>query len=240
MMEVLSESVRLVNLPFTVLLGCVVLYWLLMALGLFNFDTGADVDTDVDVDAHVDAHVDAADMDAHLDGHVDADGDTDVHAHAEPGFLGSVLQFLNIGEVPLMVVLSIMALCGWILSVGMNHYWNDGTVLRVMMLLAVNLVATCIVTHFAARPFKALFKALNREYEEHTPIIGRTCIITTSEANAQFGQAEIKTKGAPILINVRTTEDVTLRKGETGLVIKEDKQKGTYAVIKVTAENLEA
>jgi hypothetical protein len=41
------------------------------------------------------------------------------------------------------------------------------------------------------------------------------------------------------LINVRTSADEVLKKGDTGLVIKEDKDKGIYSVVKVTSENLE-
>jgi hypothetical protein len=262
MMEVLSESVRLVNLPLTVLLGCVVLYWLIMSLGLIHFETAADVDADMDADVHVDTDVDAhVDTDVHMDTdihadtdvHMDADGDADVHAdaegdaeadsevhgHAEPGWFSPLFHFLNVGEVPLMVVVSIITLSMWTLSLILNHYWNQGSMGLALLFLVPNLVATCVVTHFVTRPFKVLFKALNREYEQHQPIVGRTCTVTTSHATDDFGQAQIETKGAPIVINVRTTGDAVLSKGDTGLVIKEDKQKGIYTIVKVTAEKLE-
>ena len=245
MTEVISESVRLVNLPFTVLLGCVVGYWLLVSLGLVHFETGADadLDTDMDVDAHADVDV-HADVDAHadVDGHVEAhaDGGTEADAHAEAGWLSSLFQFLNLGEVPLMIVVSFMALSLWLISLILNHYWNNGSVLCGLLFLVPNLILTCLITGVVTRPFRALFKALNREYEQHEPIVGRTCIVTTSEANAQFGQAEITTQGAPLLINVRTSEDAVLKKGESGLVIKEDKSKSVYTIIKVTADKLEA
>ncbi len=249
MMEVLSESVRLVNLPFTVLLGFVILYWVIMGIGLIDFDTGADAEVGVDVGADADAEV-ALDgnADAHLDVDgdgdmdVDGDGDADAHAggHAEPGWFTPVLQFLNVGQVPMMVVLSIMTLAAWTISMALNYYWRSGTVALLLAFLGVNLVLTCVVTHFATRPFKSLFKALNKEYEEHLPIIGRTCTVTTSSVTEDFGQAQIATKGAPILINVRTSGDAVLRKGETGLVIKEDKEKSIYTIIKVTADKLEA
>ena len=43
MIEVLSESMRWANLPFTALLGAVVVYWLMVAAGFLSFDAGADV-----------------------------------------------------------------------------------------------------------------------------------------------------------------------------------------------------
>jgi hypothetical protein len=248
MMEILSESVRLVNLPFTVLLGCVVLYWLLMGLGLVHFETGADVDVDADADVQVDTGLDLhsdADLDIHadtdIDAHVDADADADAHVEggAEPGLFASVFQFLNIGEVPLMVVLSIMTLCLWLGSMILNHYWGDASLMRGAMLLVPNLVLSCILTHLVTRPLRSFFRALNREYDEHLPIVGRTCRVLTGEANSEFGQAQIETKGAPILINVRTTGDAVLKKGETGLVVKADKATSIYTIVKVTADKLE-
>jgi len=229
MMEVLSESVRLVNLPFTVLLGCVVLYWLVMSLGLIDFETGVDVDLDVDADVDVD-----------VDADVDADVDSEAEVEGGPGWFSPLFQFLNIGQVPMMIVLSIMILTSWTLSMALNHYWNNGSLLRAALLLIPNLAVTCVLTHFLTRPFKSLFKALNKEHEEHLPLVGRTCTITTSEANGEFGQAQIETKGAPIVINVRTTDGAVLKKGETGLVIKADTGKSICTILKVTTTKLEA
>jgi hypothetical protein len=232
MMELLTESVRLANLPFTILLGVMIVYWLLMSLGLFSFDTGAEAD--VHADFHGDVHTDV-----HMDAHADADTDGHVETTAEPGLISGFFQFLNIGQVPMMVVFSVMILCLWMISMALNYYWSDGTALRWALFLGANLVVTCILTHFLTQPFKVLFKALNKEYGEHAPIVGRTCTVMTSEATAQFGQAQIETGGSPILINIRTSGDEVLKKGDTGLVIKEDQEKSIYSVVKVTSEKLE-
>lgn len=232
-MEVLSESVRLANLPFTILLACVIVYWLVMSFGLLDFDSGTEADVDMHIDTDADVHVETG-ADMHAEADADLDGEID------SGWSASFFQFLNIGEVPLMVVLSIMSLSAWTLSMALNHYWNNGSIWRAGLLLVPNLIVTCLITHFLTRPFKSLFKALNREYEEHVPMIGRTCTITTSEASTEFGQAQIETRGAPLLINVRTSGDAVLRKGDTGLVIKEDKAKSIYTIVKVTTDKLEA
>ena len=56
--------------------------------------------------------------------------------------------------------------------------------------------------------------------------------MTTSQVTPTFGQLEIKTKGAPILVNVRTTSDTVLKKGDNAIVYDEDKEKGVYFVEK--------
>ena len=58
MREVFAEAITLVNLPFTILLGVVMFYWLLVAVGALDANHGAD--------AHGDFH--------HGDFHHDADG----------------------------------------------------------------------------------------------------------------------------------------------------------------------
>jgi hypothetical protein len=88
-------------------------------------------------------------------------------------------------------------------------------------------------------PFKPLIRALNQDREEHLPVTGRTCQITTSEANAQFGQAQIDTKGAPILINVRVADGDPLLRGSTALIVRQDNEKDVYYVVPLSPDTLE-
>ena len=54
-----------------------------------------------------------------------------------------------------------------------------------------------------------------------------------------FARLKIERKGAPLLINVRASDGAPLRKGETGLVVREDKIKNLYYVVKVATEKME-
>jgi hypothetical protein len=231
MFEVLAESVRLVNLPFTILLAGVVLYWLCVGLGFLHFGEGAH---DVGVDAPGDIHA---------DGHVDASGhaDTDAHGHGDlsHGWLTSALKFLNVGEVPAMIILSILILCTWISSMISNHYWNDQSLLRALMFFVPNLVVSAIVTRYVTFPLKKFFTALNREYDEHHALVGRSAVVVTSEVNKEFGQVEITTKGSPVLLNARTLDDQVLKKGESCFVVKEDAARNLHFVVKVSSDKLE-
>lgn len=221
MLEVLREAVAPVNLPFTILLGLVVGYWLLVSIGLL------DMDADATPDFHADVHLPHGGGASHA---------VDLHGASE-GFQGTVksaLQFLNIGNVPAMIVLSIMSLSFWTWSMIGNHYFNEGSAMRALVLFAPNLVLTILLTKLLTSPLKRLFQTLNREYEEHKPVVGRTCMITTNEVTDKFGQAQIDTSGAPLLINVRTFGDTILKKGESALIIKEDKENNIYTVAKLT------
>lgn len=267
MLEVLTESVRLVNLPFTVLVVGLLIYWLLVMVGFLHFDTGADADLQAGGEAGFEAGTDAgvsvdghADLSTHTDLAADTGGELaadtggevagDAHAgngaqdgHAGedhgPGFLSSVFRFVNLGDVPAMIVISLQALCMWVFAMIANHYWGNESLVRGLVFVVPNIVLSAVVTRYLTWPMARFFRALNREYDEHRPLLGRTCVVLTSEVNDQFGQAQIATRGAPVVINVRTTEPKPLRKGETGLVVREDKDRHLFFIRKVMSDQLE-
>lgn len=205
MLELLAEALRPINLTFTILLGVVVLYWLLVALGAMGLDFGADIEVEGDADAT---------------------------------WTSGILKFINIGEVPVTVVLSFLILFGWVLSIIANSYFTGGSTLLGLAAVVPILLLSAVATRFCTMPFKPLLRALSKDGEEHLPIVGRTCQITTTEANAQFGQAQIDTKGAPILINVRIAEGEALPRGSTVLVVRQDSDKDVYYVVPVSSDRL--
>lgn len=221
MLEFLYEALRPVNLPFTALMGMVTIYWILVGLGAMDFHSEPSLDVgDVGHDVHVDGHAEV-----HHGGEVSHD----------VGAVKAILQFLHFGDMPSMIILSVMALSFWTCSMLGNHYFNgDGSFLRTALLFLPNLVITGLVTKVATMPLKRLFKELNRDVEEYKPVVGRTCTILTSEVTDRFGQAQVDTSGAPIVINVRTYGEATFSKGESALIIKEDKENNIFTVAKLT------
>jgi hypothetical protein len=220
--EFIYEVLRPVNLLFTALVAMVMFYWLLVLLGALDFDSEPSIDLHSQ-DVHVNGAVGAHD--------VDHGGDVTQNL----GVLKSFLQFLNFGSIPSMIVVSIMVVCLWTVSLISNHYLNPGSMLLALGLLIPNLIVTVMITKAATTPLKRVFESMNREYEEHKPVVGRTCKILTSEVTNTFGQAEIETSGAPLVINVRTYGDATFNKGESALIIKEDRENQLYTVAKLTS-----
>ena len=221
MLEFLVEAFRPVNLPFTALLGLVVFYWLLVMLGALDFDAQGAIDLpDGGGEMGLEPGGGGGPM-------------TAGHGGLLTGTLRSVLQFLNFGDVPAMIVVSIMTLAVWTFSMLSNHYFNEGSLLLAAGLLVPNLIVAGLVTKAATTPLKKLFNAMNREYEEHKPVLGRTCTIITSEVTDRFGQAQVETSGAPLIIHVRTFGDATFTRGESALIIREDKENNLYTVAKL-------
>ena len=111
-----------------------------------------------------------------------------------------------------------------------NHYWTGGSSLLAAVFLVVNVVASIVVTRYMTMPLKPIFRVISKQYDEKVEIIGKHCRITTSEANGTFGQAEITTGGAPLLINVRVLNHELLKRGDIAVIVKEDKEKRIFYI----------
>lgn len=221
MQEVLHEALSMHNLPATVLLGIMLLYWLMVLIGAMD----TDMDT-VDVGGHSDAHIDT-------DAHIDAHG----HLHTE-GILGGLFiragRFLRLGQVPLMVVLSILALFMWPLSMLANYYLNGTADHRsttiALGLLMPNFLLSALLTRFVTAPIAAVFKNFTESATESESAIGRQGRIVSMQVTAAYGQVEITTSGAPLLINARIPEGAAPLDKGTPVVISESLPTGTYLI----------
>lgn len=208
MREVFAEAISLVNLPFTVLLGVVMFYWLLVAVGALDSHGGADANGDFQHDGDV--------------------GDWWVGA----------LDFINLGEVPIMVALSVFSLCLWTCSLIANFYFTDHQAGLALASLLPNLIVSALFTRYITLPLRPLFRMLREAEGNALPLIGQPCRITTSTANPTFGQAEVETKGAPLLIDVRTLDGVALPRGANAIIFREDHERGIYFVVEASNPQL--
>jgi hypothetical protein len=199
MREVFAEAISLVNLPYTVLLGLFMLYWLLVALGALD---------DQDLDA---------------DGDFDGDGD----------LAGGALHFINLGEAPLMVALSIFSLSLWTGSMIANHYLTDQRPLLALAAVIPNLIASAVITRYITLPLRPVFRLLKAHEAEPKSLVGRVGRIVTSTATESFGQAEIDTQGSPILVMVRSEPGVVLTRGTPVVIFSEDTERDLYHVTAV-------
>ena len=215
MSDVLHQAFFPVTLPFTVVLLGLALYWGLVALGVFDL-TGES---------------DAGSM-------LDADADFESPAGSAHGPLGALLQFLNLGEVPFLVVFSILMLAMWVFGMIANFFFNDGSIGLGLLYLLPNVVVSLCVTRFATLPFRKIFRLLNHEATREKSLVGQTCVIRTREATHEYGQAEVASEGAPLLLQVRTREGESLPQGATALIIGQEEPSGPYLVIHVTNDNL--
>jgi len=243
MLEFISICLHPINLAFTIMLGGVVLYWALFlfgAVGLDLFDADLDLDVDADVDLALDLDVDAnVDLDVDvitgtdLDVDADADVDSSDFSGGRSGMLVSVLRFFDVGDVPVMVLVSALVASMWAVSVLSSHYFNSQlTWLIAVMVFIPNLVVSLLITKLLTWPARYVFQKGNLGIEAPTRIVGRRCVITTSSVTDRFGQAEIEQEGAPITLNVRCRKGgKPLKRGDEALILELVEDRGTYIVV---------
>ena len=218
MSELLHVAFMPENLVFTVLLLLVLVYWIMVILGALDFDfLDIDFDTDADVDMDVD---------------MDAEADMDFQGG---GFLRSVLEFFYVGEVPVMVLVSIFALSAWVVSILGNYYLNPkGSLLLLAPILVGNVIVSCMLVKIAAVPLRKLFKSLDTDPNATRSVMGRICrIVTTEVTSTRIGQGEVTGKGAPVLLNVLAEGDHVFHKDDEAVITGKNKETGVYRVAPV-------
>ncbi len=195
-MLLLDAAFSAINLPFTVLLIIVLIYWLCVIIGALDLST--------------------------FDFDFDMDGD--------PGAFHGFLVFLSAGEVPFMLIVSLMSLSMWAIAILSNYYLSNTSSLLIASGLAVpNMVISIFITKIAVKPFSSLFRALHYE-EDQIAAIGSLCILLGDASEDRIAQAEVKTGGAPLTLLVRTRAGDNLSQGSQALVIEKDTEKDLYIV----------
>jgi hypothetical protein len=257
MLELLNQSLALVNLPLTVLLGLISVYWLLMVVGLIGSDSlnidasatelGADIDaTGVGdllsaksaVEAgdllHAKAGIDAGDL---LQAKSALGADEVVQAKSaygvvEGGALSSILRFVNFHRVPIMVVISFFVFSMWVLGVLANHFFNPTASLFLgLAFLVPNYFVAILMTKAFTTPFVPLFKQQATSLAKKSDdLLGSTAVLRASLEGVKLGQAELNFEGSEYRLNVRSKDGARIEKGSQVVLVNRDETTGVYTV----------
>jgi hypothetical protein len=189
------------NILATFLLSFCVVYWLIVIVGVIDLDF---IDIDLDIDADVDVDVDA-----------------DVSGGAESGvaWLNKVLHFLNLGRVPFMLWLSIIALIAWIMVVIANYYLG----IHSFFFGAALFIGALIVAMFIAKPLTfPLVQVFDKmeDSEGIKSVIGKMAEVVYPNKGNTPGEVEIHHNGSHIRIFVMpSSKNIELTRNQKVLVI---------------------
>lgn len=212
MIELMQLAFSPINMVFTMLLISIVVYWMTVILGVLDadiFDIDVpDVDADIDMDADVDAEMDT-------------------------GVTWGVLHWFYVGEVPIMVLLSIFILSLWAIAILGNYYLNpEMRLLPALGIFICNVAISGLVVKCLALPLKPFYAMFMKDYNAPRKVLGRRChVVTAHVTQDQMGQVEVTTKGAPIRLNVRSKDDHAFKEGDEAVVVSKDKQAGIYFIV---------
>jgi len=211
MQELWSNATSPLILPVTIVVGFISLYWLTFILGFFSFDLDS--------------------------GEADFDLDTD----SSHGLFSGFAHYLHIGEMPFMIVLSILSYVFWLTAISAMSIF--GTALSTLLglgVMAVCFLISVVLTHYLSMPVKKLFRALEGDVDRAPSMIGLTTKVVTSRVTSDFGRIEYIHKGAPLTFEARTEEKAELAKGDLALILEIiDEKKRIFKVTKQDKTKLE-
>lgn len=222
------------NAVMTVIMGILFLYW------LFAFISGAGFEgLDIDVDADIDVDVPDVDTDVYAGTEIDGpdtavdSSDTDAHIDKEPGFFMKFLNFLNVGKVPFMLILSAFKFFLWVGSLITTSLVNvTGWGLWSLLILLPLAFVSLFFTKLSTNPLVKIFKELGYKGEEEIDFIGRSGKMLSSIRDKKIGTAEVIVDKNPMKLNVVSIDGQELKYGEYIIVADESEDKKIYYVSK--------
>jgi hypothetical protein len=218
MIEFFAFAFSWANFAFTLLLTIVLIYWTVVIFGLVGTDL-FDIDLDVDVDS--DGEVDASEI-------VSAGGPME-----------AMLTFFYLGQVPVMILISILSFSSWFISMLINYWINPtGDFVPGLPAAAGALVGGLAAVKILGWPLGKLFGVLNdNSGARDLKLTGRLCSVLCTVTTDRMGQAEIRAGGAPIVISVLAEGDTEFHRGDEALIFEQDKNRNVYLIAPVEMES---
>ena len=107
--------------------------------------------------------------------------------------LASMTQFMNVQDVPVVIVGSFFIIFWWIITVSVNHVINpeQGWLISLAILLPC-VVVSLLLTKFAVTPFAKGLKNYDEFQDARERLIGSITTVTTSEVTPEFGSSRTR------------------------------------------------
>ncbi|WP_276485315.1 OB-fold-containig protein [Paraflavitalea pollutisoli] len=205
------------NAIMTVLSGITAIYW------LFTFIAGGLFHDGHHIDHHLDIH--GAD--------IDTDTDADLHdSIGDKSFLHKTLDYVNIGKVPFMIILSTFKFIAWIVTLISSIVldlaawgWKS-----VLILAPVSLIAY-FLTRYATKPLVKIYYAMGYNGEEAHELLGRTARMKSTIAGDKIGAAELQIQSDVIRINVKSKTGEAIQYNAEVMIADESADRKYYYVV---------
>lgn len=204
----------------TILTGISLLYW------VFTFLSGSGMDTDIDFDGFGDV----SDVDV-SDG-IDADA-------GEPSFFSKAMDFINIGKIPVMVIITLFKFVGWIITLLSSVFLGvaEWGVKSVLILIPV-FILTYFILHYLTKPLAKMYKSIGYNGEEAHDFLGRTGVLKSTIENNKIGILEMVINQDVIRLNVTSQNGVRIEYGSEVMITKENDRNVYEVVPNITIHNI--
>ena len=196
---------------FTGLVMFVTLYWVVSLLGMADMDN-------VDL--------------------VESGIDTDVSTLSSTGIFTGIMLKFGLYGVPLIIILSLVSLIGWLLSylyTSFLHQYFDSGLLYYLFgtgALIFVLVVSMWLTGIIISPIrKNIAKIPKRNASSN---IGKIAVVRTLSVTDKHGEAELNDGGAGLILKIRSDiNDDLLKQGDRVILVAYLDEANTYSVVAV-------
>ncbi|MEN1785038.1 MAG: hypothetical protein AAGF77_07855 [Bacteroidota bacterium] len=220
-----------VNLPLTLFLGLLLLYWLFSVVLGLDFDVDADIDVAVDADVDVDVEsggsVDFQDV-----GNTEIKKDNVVRRRGKLNPLQVFLLYFNFVGLPFMFTLTAFVLFWWGISVtgtAITHSYNHTF---GYLFFFGGLVPALFVTKIFTTPFKAFFKNFNNKGASELELLGREGTLTSALSGDKMTTLEVMIMDDPIKVLVQSKGGEAIPAHSKVAIVGQVKSKSIYLIQK--------
>ena len=193
---------------FTGLVMFVTLYWVVSLLGMADMDS-------VDLG--------------------EAGGDADVSTLSSTGFFTGLMLKFGLYGVPLIIILSLISLIGWLLSylyTSFLHQYFDSGVLYYLFgtgALIFVLVVSMWLTGIIISPIRKNIAKIPKRNSSNN--VGKIAVVRTLSVTDKHGEAELNDGGAGLILKIRSdSNDGLLKQGDRVMLVEYLKDANTYRV----------
>ncbi len=222
-------------LPFTILLGIILLYWLFVVLGGLGtaFTQHQDLETGGDS------------LDAEADLEMDGDGFEFSHESPESvDFIVSdfrdssvedwLFHYFSVAGVPLTIGLSFWLLVAWVFSMLGTRYLvmpiveSQPQLLHALLVLFASLILARPLAALLTYPLRPLFAC--HQVRAGSCLLGKECVVLSARVDGYFGQAVYYNDGPGIILWVRARVPNTLCQGSKAVILNYDRRQRIYDI----------
>lgn len=193
---------------FTGLVMFVTLYWIVSLLGMADMDS----------------------LDLGESG-----GDADVSTLSSTGFFTGLMLKFGLYGVPLIIILSLISLIGWLLSylyTSFLHQYFDSGVLYYLFgtgAFIFVLVVSMWLTGIIISPIRKNIAKIPKRNSSNN--VGKIAVVRTLSVTDKHGEAELNDGGAGLILKIRSdTNDGLLKQGDRVMLIEYLDEANTYRV----------
>ena len=193
---------------FTGLVMFVTLYWIVSLLGMADMDS-------VDLG--------------------ESGGDADVSTLSSTGFFTGLMLKFGLYGVPLIIILSLISLIGWLLSylyTSFLHQYFDSGVLYYLFgtgALIFVLVVSMWLTGIIISPIRKNIAKIPKRNSSNN--VGKIAVVRTLSVTDKHGEAELNDGGAGLILKIRSdTNDGLLKQGDRVMLIEYLDEANIYRV----------